>query len=101
MATFHIPESGDSKGCYPLTIARLLGDFPLANVPLRRHQQAALMVVGLTEVSVPDADFSVHPAAWFAQAELATFAADVSYGTMTVTDGIVLLSRKGGGRDLR
>jgi bifunctional UDP-N-acetylglucosamine pyrophosphorylase/glucosamine-1-phosphate N-acetyltransferase len=100
MATFHIPSSGDSVGCHPLTLTRSLADFPLANVSLRRHQQAALIGAGLTEASGPDADLIVHPAAWFTQAELATFVADPSYGTMTVADGVVLLSRKGTTRNL-
>ena len=101
MATFHIPVSGDSNGCHPLTLTRSLADFPLANLSLRRHQQAALIAAGLTEASGPDVDIIVHPAAWFASAELATFVTDASYGTMTITEGIVLLTRKGGTRELR
>jgi bifunctional UDP-N-acetylglucosamine pyrophosphorylase/glucosamine-1-phosphate N-acetyltransferase len=101
MATFHIPASGEVDGCHPLTLTRSLGDFPLANVPLRRHQQAALIAAGLTEAAGPDADFSVHPAAWFASAELATFVAEPSYASMTMGEGIILLTRKGGARELR
>ncbi len=101
MATFHILASGESEGCHPLTITRSLADFPLANISLRRHQQAALIAVGLTEAAGPDADFSVHSAAWFASAELATFVAEPSYGTMTMGEGIILLTRKGGARELR
>jgi hypothetical protein len=63
MATFHIPVSGDSNGCHPLTLTRSLADFPLANLSLRRHQQAALIAAGLTEASGPDVDIIVHPAA--------------------------------------
>ena len=101
MAIFHIPASGDSVGCHPLTLTRSLGDFPLANIALRRHQQAALIAAGLAETSGPEADVAVHPAAWFATAELATFVADPSYGTMTTGDGLALLTKKGGTRDLR
>jgi bifunctional UDP-N-acetylglucosamine pyrophosphorylase/glucosamine-1-phosphate N-acetyltransferase len=101
MANFHIPASGDSVGCHPLTLTRSLGDFPLANIALRRHQQAALIAAGLAETSGPEADVTVHPAAWFATAELATFVADPSYGTMTTGDGLALLTKKGGTRDLR
>jgi bifunctional UDP-N-acetylglucosamine pyrophosphorylase/glucosamine-1-phosphate N-acetyltransferase len=68
---------------------------------LRRHQLAALVAAGLTEATGADADLTVHPAAWFAPAELATFVADASYGTLSVADGIVLLTRKGGSRELR
>ena len=100
MATFHIPSSGDSVGCHPLTLTRSLGEFPLGNVALRRHQQAALIGAGLTEAPGPDADLIVHPAAWFTQAELATFVAEPSYGNMTVAEGVVLLSRKGATRNL-
>ena len=101
MATFHIPVSGDSNGCHPLTLTRSLADFPLANLSLRRHQQAALIASGLTEASGSDANIIVHPAAWFASAELATFVTDPSYGTMTIAEGVVLLTRKGGTRELR
>jgi bifunctional UDP-N-acetylglucosamine pyrophosphorylase/glucosamine-1-phosphate N-acetyltransferase len=101
MATFHIPNAGETPGCHPLTITRSLGEFLLANVSLRRHQQAALIAAGLTEVTGPSPDFSVHPAAWFAPAELATFIADGSYSMMTTPDGAVLLSRLNGTRDLR
>jgi bifunctional UDP-N-acetylglucosamine pyrophosphorylase/glucosamine-1-phosphate N-acetyltransferase len=72
----------------------------LGNVALRRHQQAALIGAGLTEAPGPDADLIVHPAAWFTQAELATFVAEPSYGNMTVAEGVVLLSRKGATRNL-
>ena len=101
MATFHIPEAGVTVGCHPLTLTRTLADFPLANLPLRRHQLAALIAAGLTEASTPEADHQAHPAAWFSPAELATFVADASYGTMTQSDGVVLLRRSGGSRELR
>jgi len=84
-----------------LTLTRSLADFPLANVSLRRHQQAALIGAGLTEAPGPDADLIVHPAAWFTQAELATFLTEPSYGTMSIAEGVVLLSRKGATRELR
>jgi len=101
MASFFLPEAGETPGCHPLTVTRSLGDFPLANVTLRRHQLAALLAAGLTEATRPDADLTVHPAAWFSPAELATFVADPSYGTLSLADGIVLLTRKAGSRDLR
>ncbi len=101
MATFFLPEAADTPGCHPLTLTRKLGDFPLANVTLRRHQLAALLAAGLTEAVGQDADLSVHPAAWFAPAELATFVADASYGTLTAAAGVVLLTRKAGSRDLK
>ena len=101
MATFRIQEAVESVGCHPLTLTRNLADFPLANVPLRRHQQASLISAGWTEASGQEADVQVHPAAWFAAAELATFAADLSYGAMVQSDGVVLLRRTGGVRELR
>ena len=48
MATFFLPEAGDTPGCHPLTLTRKLGDLPLANVTLRRHQLAVLLAVGVT-----------------------------------------------------
>lgn len=101
MATFHIPVPGETPGCHPLTLTRSLADFPLANLPLRRHQQAALMEAGLTESVGAAADLQVHPGAWFDPAELATFVADVSYGSMDQADGAGLLRRATGARALR
>lgn len=101
MATFHITEAGESKGCHPLTLTRSLAEFPLANMSLLRHQQAALIAAGLTEASGSGADFNVHPAAWFAPAELATFITDGSYGKMMSSEGVVLASRHAGAREFR
>jgi bifunctional UDP-N-acetylglucosamine pyrophosphorylase/glucosamine-1-phosphate N-acetyltransferase len=101
MATFHIPPAGETAGCHPLTVARNLAEFPLANVPLRRHQQAVLIAAGLSESPGADADLQAHPAAWFSPAELATFVADASYGTLIQADGTVLLRRAAGSRELR
>ena len=101
MSTFHIPFTGETVGCHPLTATRSLADFPLANMSLRRHQQAALIAAGLAEAAGPTAELQVNPAAWFASAELATFVADASYGSLTVDDGSVLLRRQGGTRELR
>jgi bifunctional UDP-N-acetylglucosamine pyrophosphorylase/glucosamine-1-phosphate N-acetyltransferase len=100
MATFHITADAPTPGCHPLTVTRSLGEFPLANVSLRHHQKSALLAAGLTEGG-SDADLLVHPAAWFVSAELATFVADGSYGTMTTAEGVVILTRKGAARDLK
>jgi bifunctional UDP-N-acetylglucosamine pyrophosphorylase/glucosamine-1-phosphate N-acetyltransferase len=101
MATFRIPAAKDTPGCHPLTLTRSLADFPVANVSLRRHQQAALISAGLTEASGLSADMEVNPAAWFAPAELATFVAEASYSSMVQEDGAVLVRRQGGSRELR
>ena len=101
MATFFIPTAGETLGCHPLTVTRALGDFPLANLALRRHQQAALIAAGLTEGAGTEADLQVHPTAWFAPAELATFVADASYASLSTAEGTVILARKSGSRDLR
>ena len=101
MASFLLPETGETPGCHPLTLTRSLGEFPLGNVTLRRHQLAALLAAGLTEAAGNEADIHVQPAAWFAPTELATFVADASYATLSAADGTVLLTRKTGSRDLR
>jgi UDP-N-acetylglucosamine diphosphorylase / glucose-1-phosphate thymidylyltransferase / UDP-N-acetylgalactosamine diphosphorylase / glucosamine-1-phosphate N-acetyltransferase / galactosamine-1-phosphate N-acetyltransferase len=101
MATFFLAEAGETPGCHPLTLTRLLGDFPLANIALRRHQASALLALGLTETAGAEADLIVHASAWFSSAELATFVADASYGSMTTAEGVVLVARKSGGRELR
>ena len=100
MATFFLAEAGETPGCHPLTLTRSLGDFPLANIPLRRQQAAALLALGLTEVAATDAHLTVHAAAWFSSSELATFVADLSYGSLMTAEGVVLLARKSGGREL-
>jgi UDP-N-acetylglucosamine diphosphorylase / glucose-1-phosphate thymidylyltransferase / UDP-N-acetylgalactosamine diphosphorylase / glucosamine-1-phosphate N-acetyltransferase / galactosamine-1-phosphate N-acetyltransferase len=101
MATFFLAEAGETPGCHPLTLTRSLGDFPLANIPLRRQQAAALLALGLSEAAGADADLTIHASAWFSSAELATFVADASYGSMTTAEGVVLVARKSGGRELR
>ncbi len=101
MATFHIPPVGATPGCHPLTVTRDLAEFPLANLPLRRHQQATLIAAGLSESAGTAADMQVHPAAWFSPAELATFVADESYVTLNQADGTVLLRRNVGSREFR
>ncbi len=101
MTAFHIPPTSESKGCQPLTLTRELGDFPLANVALRRHQQAAMLSAGLTESRTADAEVIVHPAAWLSSAELATFLADGSYGSIVTAEGTALVTRKGGTRSLQ
>jgi len=101
MATFFLAEAGETPGCHPLTLTRSLGEFPLANIPLRRQQAAALLTLGLSESAGADADLVVHASAWFSTAELATFVADTSYGSLVTAEGVVLLARKSGGRELR
>jgi bifunctional N-acetylglucosamine-1-phosphate-uridyltransferase/glucosamine-1-phosphate-acetyltransferase GlmU-like protein len=101
MATFFLAEAGETPGCHPMTLTRSLGEFPLANIPLRRQQAAALLALGLSESAGADADLTVHASAWFSSAELATFVADSSYGSMTTVEGVTLIARKSGGRGLR
>ncbi|MEY3547997.1 MAG: hypothetical protein RLZZ552_364 [Verrucomicrobiota bacterium] len=101
MTTFRLTDAGETPGCHPLTLTRTLGDFPIANLALRRHQAAALQSLGLLETQGTDADLTVHAAAWFSAAELATFFAGASYGTLTTAEGVILLARKVPGRDLR
>lgn len=99
MTTFRLPACGETPGCHPLTLTRSLAEFPLANVSLRRHQQAALIGAGLAEVAEGPADIEVHPAAWLDKAELAAFVADPAAGALSQEDGTVLLHRKGGSRE--
>lgn len=101
MNTFRLTDAGETPGCHPLTSTRALGDFPVANLALRHHQAAALQALGLLETQGTEADLTVHAAAWFSAAELATFVADASYGTLTTEEGVILLARNAPGRDLR
>lgn len=101
MTTFRLTDAGETPGCHPLTLTRTLGDCPIANLALRHHQASALLALGLVETKGAEADLTLHAAAWFSAAELATFFADGSYGTLTTAEGVILLARKVPGRDLR
>jgi carbonic anhydrase/acetyltransferase-like protein (isoleucine patch superfamily) len=101
MPAFHLPPAGQTVGCHPLTLTRSLGEFPLANLPLRHHQLAAFLALGWVEAaSSAEADVEVNPAAWLDGDDLAVFVADVSYSSMVQADGVVMMRRKGGTREL-
>ncbi|MFM8549519.1 MAG: DapH/DapD/GlmU-related protein [Verrucomicrobiota bacterium] len=89
-----------TPGCLPLTLTRALADFPVANLPLRSHQLAALRAAGLAE-GAATAELEIHPGAWLDPAELATFVADASFGVMAQADGSVLVRRQDGSREMK
>ena len=98
MFTFHLPPTGETPGCHPLTLGRSLADFPLANLSLRRHQLAVLLAAGLIETPAAEADLWVEPAAWLVPAEVTAFVAGGTYQTMTDGSGAELIRRKDGSR---
>ena len=53
------------SNCEPLSLTRDISEFPIGNLPLREHQQAALARAGLAAEAI-----SLHPHAWLAAADL-------------------------------
>ena len=66
-------DPSDSSHCAPLTLTRLIDEFPIGNIPLRQHQQAAVAGTGLSASGTPLLSF--HPHAWLAAADLAALEA--------------------------
>jgi len=64
------------SNCEPLSLTRRIEDFPIGNVPLRQHQQAALAQAGLTTSGAPT--LTHHPHAWLAAADLGALAASAA-----------------------
>ncbi|KAB2639495.1 MAG: hypothetical protein DVB25_05540 [Verrucomicrobia bacterium] len=58
------------SNCEPLSLTRSIGEFPIGNIPLHQHQQAALTRAGLASEAI-----SIHPHAWLAAADLTFLAA--------------------------
>ena len=61
------------SNCEPLSLTRRIEDFPIGNIPLRQHQQAAVAQIALTDTSAPA--LTLHPHAWLAAADLSALAA--------------------------
>lgn len=53
-----------SETCAPLSLTRPIEEYPIGNVPLREHQQAALERTELT------GKLSIHPHAWLSASDL-------------------------------
>lgn len=64
------------SNCEPLTLTRRIEDFPIGNLPLHQHQQAALAQAGLTTYGAPT--LAHHPHAWLAAADLSALAASAA-----------------------
>ena len=90
MATFSYIKVKDGKGFESLSKIRDMADFPLANRPLRVHQQLALATAGLRLVATADADLKIHPLAWIEAKELSVFLEDAKAGEWLDDKGNVL-----------
>ncbi len=95
--TFILVGPPDSVGCHPLTLTRSLADFPLANIPLKQHQAAALLQAGVGPSSDGKATLEVPADAWLDAADILTFLADGSAGILTQADGKVLVRKSQAG----
>ena len=91
--TFILVGPPDSVGCHPLTLTRSLADFPLANIPLKQHQAAALLQAGVGPSSDAKATLEVQADAWLDVADILAFLADSSAGILTQADGKVLVRK--------
>jgi len=58
------------SNCEPLSLTRSIGEFPMGNIPLRQHQQAALAAAGLAGQTI-----FLHPHAWLSTADLSALSA--------------------------
>lgn len=62
-------------GCAPLSLTRCIEDFPIANIPLRQHQQAALAGTDWQHHAAWTAgSIQCHPQAWLEVADLCALA---------------------------
>ncbi len=91
--TFIFVGSADSAGCHPLTLTRSLADFPLANIPLRQHQTAALLQAGVDPSTGEKATLEVQVDAWLDGNDVLAFLADGTVGILTQADGKVLVRK--------
>lgn len=65
-----------------MTLTRRIEDFPIGNIPLREHQQAAIAQAGLLAGAAPR--LTPHPHAWLSARDLSALAAARA---TTLTDG--------------
>lgn len=53
------------SNCEPLSLTRNIGEFPIGNIPLYQHQQAAMTRAGFASEAL-----TIHPHAWLVVADL-------------------------------
>jgi bifunctional UDP-N-acetylglucosamine pyrophosphorylase/glucosamine-1-phosphate N-acetyltransferase len=94
MSTFFLPAAPRLRTCEPAIGPAGLAAFPLANVPLRDHQMAALEGAGLLQGG-SNADYRVESGAWLDRAEVAAFVAS-GKGSLKDETGRVLVSHESG-----
>ena len=81
----------ESSACAPLSLTRRIEDFPIANIPLCRHQQAALQAAAL---GVPGSHtLAHHPHAWLTVEDLSSLLA--SSATTLVDDSLTPMAWRG------
>lgn len=71
-------EAEVNTDCAPLSLTRAIADYPIGNIPVREHQQAAIGAAGL------EGKLTVHPDAWFTSSDLEQLAA--SHRTTLIDD---------------
>ncbi len=88
MPSFSYIKVKEQKGFESLSKTRDIVDFPLANRPLRVHQQLALAAAGLRLGE--GSDLKIHPLAWLEAKEILAFLDDATAGEWLDEKGNVL-----------
>ena len=70
-----------SPPCAPLSLTRRIEDFPIGNIPLRKHQQAAAAQAALAAPQT--APVTLHPHAWLTAQDLSALTAAAAATTLT------------------
>lgn len=62
-------DAAVNTDCAPLSLTRAIADYPIGNIPVREHQQVAIIAAGLEN------KLTVHPDAWLTSSDLEQLAA--------------------------
>ena len=80
-------EATVNTDCAPLSLTRAIADYPIGNIPVREHQQAAIAAAGL------EGKLTVHSDAWLTRTDLEQLAA--SHRTTLIDDKGNVLAWRG------
>lgn len=96
MPTYFILPSPEQPRCAPLTLTRKIGDFPLALVSLRSHQDLLLQNLGLEPATqIETAELVIQAAAWLEKADIELFLKDPTAKLLQDAQGHEILRHQG------
>jgi bifunctional UDP-N-acetylglucosamine pyrophosphorylase/glucosamine-1-phosphate N-acetyltransferase len=90
-------ENPQTLECEPLSLTHNIADFPIGNIPLRQHQQAAVARAGPATSGV--SPVTLHPHAWLEAHDLSALAA--APATTLVDEFLTPLAWRGNAPDPR